>query len=238
MIDNQRVIAIVPARGGSKSVPEKNIRPILGKPLIAWTLDLAKRIDVIDRVIVSTDCTDIARVARENGAEVYERCAELATDTALVIDTIHDLSQRLDREGERGIYGLLLEPTAPLRREEDVLSCVQQLHFQGLDSVATFKPADLNPHRAWRIDGDAPRAFVEGSVPWLPRQQLPEAFQLSGDVYAFRRDRLALATHGMLFGRVGAVIVNGDYSLDIDSERDFLMAELIARELQDEQVTA
>ncbi|EPC04190.1 hypothetical protein L861_02435 [Litchfieldella anticariensis FP35 = DSM 16096] len=238
MIDNQRVIAIIPARGGSKNVLGKNIRPILGKPLIAWTLDLAKRIDVIDRVIVSTDCADIARVARKYGAEVYERCAELATDTALVIDTIHDLSQRLDREGERAIYGLLLEPTAPLRREADVLSCVQQLHFQGFDSVATFKLADLNPHRAWCIDGGEPRAFIEGSVPWLPRQQLPEAFQLSGDVYAFRRDRLALATHGMLFGRVGAVIVSGDYSLDIDSERDFLMAELIARELQDEKVTA
>lgn len=238
MIDNQRVIAIIPARGGSKSVPGKNIRPILGKPLIAWTVDLARRIDIIDRVIVSTDCTDIARVACKCGAEVYGRSAELATDTALVIDTIRNLSRRLDREGERAIYGLLLEPTAPLRQETDVLSCVQQLHFQELDSVATFKPADLNPHRAWRIDEGKPRAFIDGSVPWLPRQQLPEAFQLSGDVYAFRRDRLALATHGLLFGRVGAVMIDGDYSLDIDSERDFLMAELMARELQDEQVTA
>ncbi|MDI5934154.1 cytidylyltransferase domain-containing protein [Halomonas kalidii] len=238
MIDSHRVIAIIPARGGSKSVPKKNIRPLLGKPLIAWTLELAGRIEMVDRVIVSTDCAVIARTAREYGAEVYERSAELSTDTALVIDTIQDLSRRLDGEGESALYALLLEPTAPLRQERDVMLCVQRLHHQGLDSVATFKAAELNPHRAWCIEGEVPRVFIDGSVPWLPRQQLPSAYQLSGEVYAFRRDRLSLSTGGMLFGRMGAVIVDGAHSLDIDDERDFCMAEFMARERQHEQVTA
>lgn len=237
MIESQRVIAIIPARGGSKNIPQKNIRPLLGKPLIAWTIDLARHIDAIDRIIVSTDSTDIANIAAAHGAEIHERSSHLASDTALVIETVLELSEWLDREGESARYALLLEPTSPLREARDILRCLRQLHDQHLDSVATFKPADLNPHRAWRIDDDVPRSFIEGSVPWLPRQQLPDAYQLSGDVYAFRRDRLTRSTPGMLFGHTGAVMVSGKHSLDIDNECDFCLAELMARELQHDQVT-
>ncbi|MDN3555241.1 cytidylyltransferase domain-containing protein [Halomonas maura] len=238
MIDRQRVVAVIPARGGSKSVPGKNLRTLGGKPLIVWTLDLAARLEEVDRVIVSTDSEDIARVASERGAEVYHRPPALATDTALVLDAVRELARRLHDEGERAAYGLLLEPTAPFRRAGDVQACLTHLHYDGLDSVATFKPAELNPHRAWRIRDGAPESFVDGSVPWLPRQQLPEAYQLSGEVYAFRLDRLDLATRGMLFGRTGAVIVDGDTSLDIDDERDFRLAELITREGNHESVSA
>lgn len=238
MIDSERVIAVVPARGGSKSIPGKNLRALGGKPLIGWTLELASGLREIDRVIVSTDCDEIARVAREFGAEVYFRSPELATDTALVLDAVVDLVQRLRSEGERAAYGLLLEPTAPFRQAADVGSCLFRLHHDGLDSVATFKPADLNPHRAWRIDEGSPETFIEGSVPWLPRQKLPEAYQLSGEVYAFRLDKLELASRGMLFGRTGAVAVSGEHSLDIDTERDFRIAELITSERNHEQITA
>lgn len=230
MIDHQRVVAVIPARGGSKTVPGKNLRDLAGKPLIVWTLELAASIPEIDRVIVSTDSAEIALVAHEQGAETYLRPASLATDTALVLDAVLDLSLRLGEEGESAVYGLLLEPTSPFRRGADVQACLSRLHRDGLDSVATFKPADLNPHRAWRIQEGAPECFVEGSVPWLPRQQLPEAYQLSGEVYAFRLDRLATSNHGLLFGRTGAVIVDGQASLDIDDERDFRLAELISRE--------
>lgn len=238
MIDSQRVVAMIPARGGSKTVPGKNLRDLNGKPLIAWTIELALSLEEVDRVIVSTDSDEIAAVARQYGAEAVPRPPELATDTALVLDAVRDLAQRLHQEGEGAAYALLLEPTAPLRRGIDVQSCLQRLHQDGLDSVATFKPADLNPHRAWRIREGMPETFVEGSVPWLPRQQLPEAFQLSGEVYAFRLDTLATATLGMLFGRTGAVVVDGKASLDIDNEQDFLIAELITRESQNEQISA
>lgn len=237
MIDNQRIIAMIPARGGSKTIPGKNLRHLNGKPLIAWTLELASSLEEIDRVIVSTDSAEIAAVSREYGAETYSRPPELATDTALVLDAVRELAGRLQQEGDGATYGLLLEPTAPLRRKLDVRSCLQQLHRDGLDSVATFKAADLNPHRAWRIRAGTPESFVEGTVPWLPRQQLPEAYQLSGEVYAFRLDALAMATSGMLFGRTGAVIVDGEASLDIDNERDFRLAEFITRERQNEQIS-
>ena len=95
MLNGKRVIAVIPARGGSKSVPGKNIRPLGGKPLLAWSIDVARQVSEIDRVIVSTDDAQIASVGRHYGAEVYARPPHLATDEALVIDALKDLLQTL-----------------------------------------------------------------------------------------------------------------------------------------------
>ena len=206
MIEGLRVIAVIPARGGSKSIPKKNIRPLGGKPLIAWSIDAARSVAEIDRIIVSTDDAEISRVARDFGAEVYLRPAELATDEALVIDTIRHLIDVLRAQGEPAQIMVLLEPTCPLRSSEDIQQCIRQLATGDLDSVATFKPADLNPHRAWRIVDNKPFPFNAGVDPWLPRQKLPPACQLSGAVYAFRADRLPVGTNALLYGRTGAVI--------------------------------
>ncbi|MBZ9538042.1 acylneuraminate cytidylyltransferase family protein [Modicisalibacter tunisiensis] len=228
MINDQRIIAVIPARGGSKSVPGKNIRPLGGIPLIAWSIRVARQVTEIDRVIVSTDDHGIAAVAREHGAEVYVRPAQLATDAALVIDALHDLRATLEGEGEAVDIMVLLEPTCPFRARKDVRESIVRLVDESLDSVATFKAATLNPHRAWRLDDGVPRTFIDGSIPWLPRQQLPVAHQLSGDVYAFRASGLGAASAGLLFGRTGAVIVSAPHSFDIDDELDFRFAELIA----------
>ncbi len=91
MLNGKRVIAVVPARGGSKSIPGKNIKPLCGKPLLAWSIDIARQVAEIDRVIVSTDDSEIAAVGRNYGADVYDRPAHLATDEALVIDALKDL---------------------------------------------------------------------------------------------------------------------------------------------------
>ena len=99
MLNGKRVIAVVPARGGSKSVPGKNIRPLGGKPLLAWSIDVARQVSEIDRIIVSTDDAQIASVGRAYGAEVYARPPHLATDEALVIDALKDLLQTLRAEG-------------------------------------------------------------------------------------------------------------------------------------------
>lgn len=238
MSHKHSVVAVIPARGGSKSVPGKNIRDLGGKPLIAWSISVARRCPLIDRVIVSTDAADIADVARRFEAEVYDRSAHLATDEALVIDTLRDLSRRLQDEGERAEIMVLLEPTCPFRAVEDVTSCIERLIKEGLDSIATFKVAELNPHRAWRVESGRPCTFIEDSVPWLPRQRLPEAYQLSGDVYAFRHAGLRDDIQGLLFGESGAVIVEGHCSLDIDNEHDFVLAERMAREVGNESILA
>lgn len=237
MIGDNRVVAIVPARGGSKSIPGKNIRDLGGRPLIHWTLQMALDIDAIDRVIVSTDDRDIADVAECCGAEVMLRSAALATDTSRVLDTVIDLAGRLKAEGESATYGLLLEPTSPFRKPEFIRQCLARLE-EGLDSVATFKPAELNPHRAWKLAQGKLETFIEGVVPWLPRQALPEAYQLSGDVYAFRLNRLQANCEALLFGRMGAVVIDDRWSLDIDTLQDFMIAEYLVKEIDHEQITA
>jgi CMP-N,N'-diacetyllegionaminic acid synthase len=224
MIVDKRVIAVIPARGGSKSVPQKNIRPLGGKSLITWSIEVAKATPGVDRVIVSTDSDEISRVARSSGAEIYRRPTHLATDEALVIDALRDLIARLKEEKETAAVMVLLEPTCPFRSVADVQGCLEML-AGGMDSVATFKEAELNPHRAWRIEGGIPQVFITGAVPWLPRQQLPKAFQLNGAVYVFRIEKLPESSNSLLFGRSGAVLMPAERSVDIDNEIDFMVAE-------------
>src|SRR5271154_103628 len=111
MLDGKRLIAIVPARGGSKSVPGKNVRPLGGKPLLAWSIEVAQQVSEIDRIIVSTDDAQIGSGGRTYGAEVSERPPHLATDEAMVIDALKDLLKTLRSEGETPEWVLLLEAT-------------------------------------------------------------------------------------------------------------------------------
>jgi len=221
-----RVIAVVPARGGSKTVPGKNIKLLSGKPLLQWSIEIGKSVAEIDRVIVSTDDEQIAEVARNCGAEVYRRPAHLATDEALVIDALRDLIQTLRQAGENDGIMVLLEPTCPLRSTEDVAACLQLLG-EGYDSAATFTEAALNPHRAWKIDARKPEVFIPGAIPWLPRQKLPRAYQLNGAVYAFKTSLLEANGNSLLVGKAGAVVMPSDRSVDIDDALDFTVVETL-----------
>jgi CMP-N,N'-diacetyllegionaminic acid synthase len=229
MLNGQRVIAVIPARGGSKTVVGKNVKPLGGKPLLVWSIDVARQVSEIDRIIVSTDDSEIASVGREHGAEVYERPAHLATDEALVIDALKDLLARLQAEGEKPEWMILLEPTCPLRSADDVRNCMKLAAERNLDSVATFKDADLNPHRAWKLDDGVPEVFIPGAIPWLPRQKLPKAFQLNGAVYLFRSSLLAHESRSLLAGKLGAVLMPKDRSTDIDDNVDFMIAEALLK---------
>jgi CMP-N,N'-diacetyllegionaminic acid synthase len=227
MMNNNRVIAVIPARGGSKSVPRKNLRPLGGKPLIAWSIELAQQVKEIDRIIVSTEDAEIAQISRQFHAEVYPRPEDLATDQALVIDAVKDLMATLRKEQEMAEILVLLEPTCPFRSVEDVQGCLSLVAFGACDSAATFANATLNPHRAWRIEGHSPESFIPGAIPWLPRQELPEAYQLNGAVYAVQIDGLMQSPLAFLFGRAGAVKMPQDRSIDINDPADFIVAELL-----------
>lgn len=223
-------IAVIPARGGSKSIPHKNIVALGGRPLLAWSIDVAQQVAAIDRVIVSTDDDAIGRVALRHGAEVMRRPAALATDDAVIIDALRDLLARLDHGGTPPRVLVLLEPTCPLRDARDIERCLAVLEDDALDSVATFKAAELNPLRAWRIEHDRPSTFLPGVDPWRPRQRLPPAYQLNGAVYAFRADRLRLDHPSILFGNTAAVVMPPERSVDIDGPLDLLVAQaLVAR---------
>lgn len=219
------IIAVIPARGGSKSIPRKNIVDLGGRPLLAWSIAVAREVPDIERIIVSTDDDEIAGVASANGAEISMRPPALATDEALVIDTLRDLIERLSAEGNAPRIMILLEPTCPLRSRGDIEACLQWLQDDTVDAVATFKPAELNPMRAWRIENGQPTPFLPDANPWLPRQRLPEAYQLNGAVYAFRADRLRPEHPSILFGRTAAVIMPPERSVDIDNRLDLQVAE-------------
>lgn len=226
MIGAKRVVAIIPARAGSKGVPNKNLRPLGGKPLVAWPIQVALNTPEIDRVIVSTDGPIISNFARSFGVDVHDRPAHLAADDSLPIDLLHHLVPTLKVEGKPADYVVYLEPTSPFRRPEDIRACLELLE-KGYDSAATFMEAHLNPHRAWKIEEDQVEPFIPGAVPWLPRQSLPKAYQLNGAVYAFVVDRFSPDVRTVLFGRIGAVLMGAERSIDIDTIADFKIAEAL-----------
>lgn len=227
MLNRKRVVAVIPARGGSKSVPRKNIQPLGGKPLIAWSIELAQQVPEIDRVIVSTEDPEIAEISRQFRAEVYARAQHLATDQALVIDVVKDLVATLRAEHESAEILVLLEPTCPFRSVKDVRNCLGLVADGAFDSAATFVDATLNPHRAWKIEGLTPESFIPGAIPWLPRQELPEAYQLNGAVYAVQIEGLLKSPGPFLFGRAGAVKMPRERSVDINDPIDLAIAELM-----------
>lgn len=229
MIKGKRVVALIPARGGSKSIPLKNIKPLAGKPLIAYTIILAKKMQEIDRVIVSTDDQRIAEVARKYGAEVSIRPATLAEDDSLPIDVIRYHIKKLKEEKDPAEYMLYLEPTCPLRTEQDIAQSLILLTHpkRKYHSVATFSEAELNPHRAWKIVNNSPIPFIPEANPWLPRQKQPKALQLNGAVYAFQMDQIHDLSPHLLPEERGAVIIPRENGIDIDDELDFVIAEKI-----------
>lgn len=224
MIEGHRIIAVVPARGGSKSLPYKNLHPLGGRPLLAWPIEIGRTVPEIDRVIVSTDDDRIAEAAVSLGAEVRKRPPELATDTALVVDTLRHLYRELMKEGETPDIFVLLEATSPLRTVEMVSRCLRRLVTEKLDSIATFHEAEINPERVWRVEAGRPRPFIDGAVPWKPRQLLTPAYQLNGAVYAFWPSRLPSDGPSILFGQIGAEIVAAEQVIDIDDHKDFVIA--------------
>lgn len=229
MIGNERVVAAIPARGGSKGVPRKNVRELGNKPLLAWSIDVAKETACIDRVVVTTDDDEIATVARDYAAEVVMRPEQLATDDALVIDAIRHLVTTLRDDGEQARYLTMLEPTCPFREPEDIQASVELLATEDFDSVATFTEAELNPHRAWRIADTQPEPMVKDADPWQPRQKLPDAYELNGGAYTFEMDALPETGPAMIFGNCGAVTMPSERSIDIDTPLDLEFARLVAK---------
>lgn len=218
-------VAIIPARGGSKGLPGKNVRPLKGKPLIAWTVEAALASEHIDAVVVSTDSDEIGTVAERFGAEVQQRPESLATDTALVADAIEHVLRTLAAQGREFDMAVLLQATSPSREPGLIDDCLQQLAASDADSIATFSQFDESPMRMWALhDGEA-QPFIEGANPWLPRQQLPVAYHLNGQLYAFRTAPfLALKEQRQVFFGKGIARVTAN-TADIDTLDDFNRAE-------------
>ncbi|MFE4242163.1 acylneuraminate cytidylyltransferase family protein [Peribacillus butanolivorans] len=237
MYKGKKIIALVPARGGSKAVPYKNIKLLCQKPLIAWTLDLVKEIPEIDKVVVSTDDINISIISQHFGADVIKRPEHISGDDALAIDVVKHTIDVINEQKEIYDIMLYLQPTSPLRSKEDIYDCLDLLieNNQGYRAVATFSEAELNPIRAWVFEDTSPITFIEKANPFLPRQKLPKAYQLNGAVYAFYLNEINEENEQFLGNHPGGIIIPKERAVDIDEEMDFLIAEmLIEKRLNDQ----
>lgn len=196
MIKELKVLGIIPARGGSKRVPRKNIKMLAGKPLLAYTIEQGEASKYIDRLVVSTDDEEIAKVSREYGAEVpFLRPAELAGDTVTDFPVFtHALEWLRDNEQHQPDIVVQLRPTHPLRKTEDIDRAIELLaEHPEADSVRTVKEPDQTPYKMYKIDE---QGFLEALLPIpgvpesfnLPRQKLPKAYEHTGvaDVMWYR----------------------------------------------------
>ena len=220
------LLALISARGGSKGIPRKNIRPFCGKPLLQWSIDVALASPSVDRVVVSTDDPEIAEVARAGGAEVpFFRPPELASDTAPGIAAVLHALQQLPDVSDV----LLLQPTSPLRRVEDVEAIVA-LHRQvGHDAVVSVTPSSKHP--AWMF-GLSPAQVLEPLLV-LPdaacRQQLPSAYALNGALYLASRSFLE-RERSFLTSKTVGYVMPPELSVDIDTPLDWQWGEFLMQQ--------
>ena len=230
--DGLRVLGIVPARGGSKGIPNKNIAPLLGKPLLAYTAECALRSLRLTRVVLSTDDPRIAEVGASCGLDVpFMRPAHLAGDDVLTLPVLQDVVRRLEGQGERYDAIFTLQPTNPLRRPEDIDGAIELLLKTGADSVISFVPVgEKHPARMKEIDRDLrvrEPSFAE-QIEGLPRQRLPKYYLREGSVYLTRRD--VLIEQNSLKGRdCRAWLIREDRACNIDTPFDLFLAEQILR---------
>jgi len=226
-----RVLGIIPARGGSKGVPRKNVRDLAGKPLIVWTIEATQRARTIDRLIVSTDDDEIAQVAQSAGAEVIIRPPELAQDTTPTEPALlHVLDELEEREAYRPDAVSLLQCTSPLRGSDLIDQCVHLLFDTGCDAVMTVLHV-----QHWYLIGtidEGEKYHPEYDYQRRPRSQdMPEKYRENGAVYVTRLETMR-AYQNRLGGDVRVVPMDPVRSVDIDHEEDFLLAQEVIRGLQ------
>lgn len=234
----EKIMAIIPARGGSKGLPRKNIRLLCGKPLIAWTIKEALRSRFITRVIVSTDDKEIAQVAKKYGAEVpFMRPVDIAQDLSTDIEfIIHALETLRDDENYEPDIILRLAPTSPLRTSKDIDQCIEHLlKHRPLDSVRAITVASKHPYKMWSITEDDKRIrpFFSNKITGYtnpydqPRQIMPHAYTHGAiDVTRMRTLKKYKAVSGP---NIGYVIIPQEAALDIDDEIDFELANIYLR---------
>lgn len=228
-----KILAVIPARGGSKSVPRKNIASIAGKPLLAYTVEEALKVAAITDLIVSTDDLEIAEVARSLGAMVpFLRPAELATDHAQSAPVLrHGVLEMEARRGVRYDAIMLLQPTTPLRQACHIQTAIDMLAAKDCDSVVSVVSVGGNhPFRMKRLVGDRLINFIDqGFEDMRPRQVLPPVYIRNGAVYLSRRH--VVVDQEQVVGSVCLGFeMDAEESVNIDDRLDFKMAELLLGE--------
>ena len=232
MRKKEKIVAVITARGGSKGVPQKNIKPVLGKPLIAYSIEASLQSRTLSKTIVSTDDETIAKTAQHYGAEVpFLRPKHLATDTATSVSVLqHAINFLAEEKGYLADIVVCLQPTSPLRSTEDIDGAVTLCVDTGSDSVVSLCEADYHPYWMKKLEGDRVCPLMDvNDEKYSRRQDLPPVYQLNGALYVTRR-KILMEEARLLGENTLAYIMPQERSIDIDSPLDFKLTELLMRE--------
>jgi CMP-N-acetylneuraminic acid synthetase len=226
-----KVIAIIFARGGSKGLPGKNVRPLCGKPMIAWAIEQARAVKRISRVIVSTDSEEIAAVALRYGAETpFRRPAELARDDSSEWDAWRHALHYLQNEGSLPDAMVSVPVTAPLRQPADIERCLDDFAMGGADIVVTVSEAHRSPYfnMVKRNQNGTVELVIPLAVNVSRRQDAPPVFDMATVAYV-ACPKFVLTKNALFEGRVRAVEVPPERAIDIDTMLDFRIAECLMK---------
>ena len=229
-------IAVIPARSGSKGLPDKNIRSVNGKPLLAYTIEAALESGCFDTVHVSTDSERYAEIARQYGADVpFLRSAALATDTASTWDAVREVLARYDELGKRFDTMMLMQPTTPLRTGEDVKEAYALLQKKQAKSVIAVCEVDHSPLWCDTIpDSGSMKGFGRKDLAWVNRQDLRPYYRVNGAIYLLSVNEINIPPDDEIYeDNCYALFMDRKKSVDVDSEDDLALVEfLLARRAQ------
>jgi len=228
MLADKRFLAVIPARGGSKAVPRKNIRPLAGRPLLHYTLDQVRGVPEIDRAVVSTDDAEIAAAARAGGGEVLDRPAELSTDAAPTEWALLHALDTLEVGGSVFDYVMVLEPTSPFRTPETIRRCMARIVESGASSLMTVIETRAN---IGRIEKGLFRPLVPGAP---RRRQDRQPFYVESSTVYIARVGFLRQTGSLVADDWAAEPVAEAEAVDINTAQDFLVAEALMSGAQPE----
>ncbi len=224
MLNNKTFLAIIPARGGSKRLPRKNILDLAGRPLLAWSIEAGLKSRYIDKVIVSSDDDEILNIAKMYKSETIKRPAELASDTSSSFDAIRHTIENSDRYD----YTVLLQPTSPLRTAEHIDEAIELLTSKNADAVISVTQTDHSPLWSNTLPEDRSLSgFLRDGIVGKRSQDLPEYYRLNGAIYICKTDKLLKEESFFIKDNIYAYMMDRENSVDIDDMIDFKLAELL-----------
>ncbi len=226
-------LAVITARSGSKGLKDKNIKPLGGRPLLAYSIEAAKDSGMFDKVFVSTDSEQYAQIARQYGADVpFLRSDEIAGDHASSWDAVREAVQGYEKLGKRFDTVTLLQPTSPLRTAEDIRSGYRLFTGKDADYVIGVCPTEHSPLWCNTLPEDMSMdGFISKEIDEKPRQELPDYYRINGALYIVKVSALD-GVDDMYHQGCYAYVMPPERSIDIDTAFDFKMAELFIEQMK------